>query len=143
MVRLILAAAVFLSLFLTGCATVFKGYYDEVSVVDYREGVTITNHNGERIIVHNKIKTNAVANPYIAAVKKVDTVSVGTVIYLDTSENQVLTISDGEREKIVTAHRRLGMGWLLLDTVLGVYPLIIDAYTGCWFRYDPVDLTLQ
>lgn len=143
MVRLTMAAIVILSLFLTGCATVFKGYYDEVSIIDYRDGVTITNQHGERIIVHNKIKTNAVANPYIAATKKVDTVSVGKVIYLDTSENQILTIKDGEREKIVTAYRRLGMGWLLLDTVLGVYPLIIDAYTGCWFRYDPIDLSLQ
>jgi hypothetical protein len=138
-----MTAIVMLSLFLTGCATVFKGYYDEVSVIDYQEGITITNHHGERIIVHDKIKSNAVANPYIAAMEKTDSVSIGKVIYLDTSENHVLTIRNGEREKIVTARRRLGIGWLLLDTVLGVYPLVIDSYTGCWFRYDPVDLTLQ
>lgn len=143
MKRLRFITPVLLSILLTGCATLIKGYYDEVTVHNYREGMTITNQYGEPIPLHNKISTNAVANPYAVAQKNVDTIHVGKFMLLATSEDHVLKINDNGREKIVTARRRVGIGWLLLDTVLGVYPMVIDAYTGCWHKFDPVDVSVQ
>jgi hypothetical protein len=143
MKRLSIMTPVLLSFFLTGCATLIKGYYDEVPVLNYHEGMTITNHYGERIVVHDKIRTNAVANPYAAAQKNVDTLIVGKIIMLATSENHVLKINDGVKEKTVTARRQVGLGWLFLDTVLGVYPMIVDAYTGCWHKFEHIDLAVQ
>jgi hypothetical protein len=105
--------------------------------------MTITNQFGEQIVVHDKIRTNAGANPYAAAQKEVDTLIVGKFIMLATSDNHLLKINAGGKGKTVTARRKVGLGWLFLDTVLGVYPMIIDAYTGCWHKFERLDLAVQ
>lgn len=31
---------------------------------------------------------------------------------------------------------KLGVGWVVLDIIVGVFPLIIDAVTGAWYNLD-------
>jgi hypothetical protein len=134
----------FVASLFTGCATVMKGYYDEVPVLNYSEGVMITNQYGARIPVVPKhiVKTNRSANPYDTAAEKTDTVGRDYVIYLDSSERQILTVNTPQKSKIIIPQRKIGIGWLVLDTVL-LYPLIIDAYTGAWHQFEKVDAAFE
>lgn len=138
----------FLFLFLfailfSGCATVFKGYYDEVEIINSPAGLTITNQHGVQIPVLSRTvtKTNRSGNPYESTVASVDTLGKDFYLLLDTSEKQILTLNYQGKEKIISPTRKIGIGWLLLSTALAVYPAFIDAYTGAWYYFEKVDVT--
>jgi hypothetical protein len=38
-------------------------------------------------------------------------------------------------ERLVRAERFVGSGWIVLDLILGVFPLIVDGGSGAWFEY--------
>ena len=43
---------------------------------------------------------------------------------------------EGYRTKTFTVTNHVGAGWVVLDVVLGLVPVIVDAATGSWYSLD-------
>ena len=52
------------------------------------------------------------------------------------SEHVVVFILDGHQETSCRLNRKVGAGWVILDVLLGVVPVIVDAATGSWHSLD-------
>lgn len=130
------------SLLVTGCATIIKGTRESVPLVNYTPGTVIRDQYGIEIPVFedNTIRTNRSANPYDRVVERVDTIGRVYFVQLDVTERPVLTVERGGRQSVVVPIREIGIGWIILDTVLGLYPAFIDASSGAWYHYTPITL---
>lgn len=137
---LLLISAV--TLLVTGCATVFKGTQESVPVLNYAPGTVIKDQYGIVVPVfeNNIIRSNRSANPYDRVAERVDTIGRDYFVILDVSERAVLTVERGGQQSVVVPIRHIGLGWIILDTVLGLYPAFIDASSGAWYTYTPITL---
>lgn len=110
-----------LTLWLTGCATLFKGSTQEV---------------------------NFNSNPAKAQVL-INGVSMGeTPCALRLEVNKTYTIeikAEGYKTKAFRVTNHVGAGWIVLDVLAGLVPVIIDAVTGDWYSLDQknVDAVLE
>ncbi len=43
---------------------------------------------------------------------------------------------DGFESKTVVLNNSIGAGWIVLDVIFGVIPIIVDAATGNWTGFD-------
>ncbi len=52
---------------------------------------------------------------------------------------------DGYKPKSVQINNKVGAGWVVLDIVLGLVPVVIDAATGAWYSLDQknIDAVLE
>ncbi len=101
-----------LSIFLNGCATLFKGSTEEVNVSSKPVGAEVY----------------------------VNGVLMGTTpVTLKLKSNKSYTIQfkkDGFLTKSVVLNNSIGTGWLILDVLGGLIPVIVDASTGNWYTLD-------
>lgn len=99
-----------LTLVLVGCGTLFNGKTSTISMS--------SNPVGAEVIV--------------------DGDRMGTTpISLDLSvkeEHRVVFRMDGYDEVTCILNRKVGTGWVILDILGGVIPIIIDAATGSWYE---------
>ena len=51
-------------------------------------------------------------------------------------EHTITFRKDGYKDKSYQVSRLAGMGWVILDILGGLAPLIVDAATGDWFMLD-------
>ncbi len=130
------------ALMATGCATIIKGSHESVPLVNYTPGTVIKDQYGIVIPVFedNNIRTNRSANPYDRVTEKIDTIGRDYFVMLDVTERPVLTVERDGLRTVVVPNRRIGIGWIILDTVLGLYPAFIDASSGAWYTYTPITL---
>ncbi len=130
------------ALMATGCATIIKGSHESVPLVNYTPGTVIKDQYGIVIPVFedNNIRTNRSANPYDRVTEKIDTIGRDYFVMLDVTERPVLTVERDGLRAVVVPNRRIGIGWIILDTVLGLYPAFIDASSGAWYTYTPITL---
>lgn len=130
------------TLLMTGCATIIKGSHESVPLVNYTPGTVIKDQYGIVIPVFedNNIRTNRSANPYDRVTEKIDTIGRDYFVMLDVTERPVLTVERDGLRAVVVPNRRIGIGWIILDTVLGLYPAFIDASSGAWYTYTPITL---
>jgi hypothetical protein len=95
-----------------GCATVFKGEYRTVRIKSEPDGAMVF-INGE---FHGR-----------------------TPVKLELRPSRPYTI-EFRKEGYETAVRRIkneiGVGWVILDVVLGVVPVLVDGLTGAWYDFD-------
>lgn len=97
---------------LSGCATLFNDKTPSVDVASNPEGAEVYvngNYVGE------------------------------TPVRVDLSVRKEHTITfrkDGFKEKTYQVSRSVGIGWVILDILGGLAPLIVDAATGDWFMLD-------
>jgi len=103
---------VFICLYLINCATIFKGRFNEVNF----------NSNPQRAQVW-------VNGKYMGE----------TPLSLKLEVNKTYTIEfrkEGYKSKVVNITNHIGAGWIILDVLGGLIPVIIDAATGAWYELD-------
>jgi hypothetical protein len=105
----------------TGCATLFSGGHDEISLSS--EPI------GAKVLVNgmNRGKT-----PIMLNLKK-------------GKEYQIEFVKEGFETRNLTLSYSLGAGWLILDILFGLIPIIVDVATGDWngFDYDAYKANLD
>jgi hypothetical protein len=97
---------------LSGCATIFKGSTDTV---------------------------NFASQPDKASVY-VNGINMGkSPISLELKSNKTYNIEfrlDGYESKNVMLNNSVGAGYIVLDILFGIFPVVIDAATGDWYSLD-------
>jgi len=114
-----------------GCATVFKGYESPVELYLVPDSLRVFTYYGEEVPIHEMEFTSN------------NVVRISKIIYLRSNQTHVLKLQKGEKQKIVSVYPKLSVGWLLLDMVMGGFPVFIDMYTGAWFHFDDVNAFIE
>lgn len=100
------------SLLFSGCATLFKGSTEEVNFTSEPDGA--------------KVYVNGML--------------LGTSpVQLELKSNKTYNIEfkkDGYETRSVILNNSVGAGWIVLDILGGVLPIIVDAATGDWYNLD-------
>ena len=127
----------FILLFLiSGCATVFKGYYDKVSLTNPPEDLKI--HTSENISMPLSFDRTVIS--FIGIDNKVERSETRKYyILLRSNQAHTLKLKSAEFEKTVVLYPKMGAGWLILDTVTGIIPIFFDMYTGCFNHFDDIN----
>jgi hypothetical protein len=63
----------------------------------------------------------------------------GTPFQLELKSNKTYTVEfrlDGFQSRTVLLNNSVGAGWIILDVLFGLIPVIIDAATGNWYQLD-------
>jgi len=55
---------------------------------------------------------------------------------LSIKENHTVTLRANGQEVTCIINRKVGAGWVVLDVLGGLVPIIIDAATGSWYELD-------
>ena len=108
-------------LYLTGCATLFKGTSEEVRFS--------SDPQRARIIVNG-----------------VDMGETPISFKLESKKTYVIEFKkEGYRSKTFNLSNHVGAGWIILDVICGLVPVIVDAATGAWYSLDQknVDAVLE
>ena len=110
----IISMLLILCLFLltSSCATVFKG---------------------------NSNKVNFNSNPQGAQIYVNGNYMGDTPIRIKLESNQNYNIEfkkEGYKTKTFNITNHVGVGWIVLDVILGLVPVIVDAATGSWYELD-------
>ncbi|MFH1863066.1 MAG: PEGA domain-containing protein [bacterium] len=107
-----LCLVVSLCILLSGCAAILKGPNDKVEFN--------SDPLGAQVFVNG--------------------VSMGvTPIKLELASKQTYTIEfkkDGYESKTYHITNDVGAGWIVLDVLCGLVPVVIDAATGSWYGLD-------
>ncbi|MEP7235086.1 MAG: hypothetical protein ABI778_07300 [Ignavibacteriota bacterium] len=122
-IRLIILSS-FLSLTLSGCATIFNGWTQNVPV-DIPQEVSIVDSNGVILPIKRKIILS-------------DTISY---IELKRKQDHLLTfrLKDKEIKQLLTSS--LDEWWIFPD-LFYFFPLFIDIATGAWFRFEGIKVSV-
>lgn len=100
------------SLILSSCATIFKGSTDDVNFS--------SEPTGAKVYVNGNL--------------------LGTTpVQLELKSKNSYTIEfkkEGYETKTVVLNNSVGAGWIVLDVLFGVVPIIVDAATGNWYELD-------
>jgi len=97
---------------LSGCATIFRGEHRDLSLASEPDGARVF-ING---VYYGK-----------------------TPLKLELRPNQPYTIEfrkDGFETEVRQIKNEIGVGWIVLDVVCGVIPVLVDALTGAWYDLD-------
>lgn len=49
-------------------------------------------------------------------------------------------VKPGYQKKVYNIGNHIGAGWIVLDVVLGVVPVVVDAVTGSWYSLDQTNI---
>jgi hypothetical protein len=107
-----LLSVVAICLLVGGCATIFKG---------------------------NSSKIELNSNPQGAQVLVNGTAMGETPIRLKLESKKTYSIEfrkEGFKTRIVNVQNHVGAGWIVLDVITGLIPVIVDAATGSWYGLD-------
>jgi hypothetical protein len=99
-------------LFMSGCATLFKG-------------------NTERVDMQ--------ASPVQADVYINGILMGKTPLQLKLQSKKEYAIefrAEGYQPRVYNISNKVGAGWVILDVILGLVPVIVDAATGAWYKLD-------
>jgi hypothetical protein len=99
-----------------GCATLFKGGSEKVSFG--------SNPDKAKVYVNGQYMGD-------------------TPVQLNLASKQNYTIEfrkDGYQSKAVIVNSNVGAGWVILDILGGLLPVVIDAATGSWMQLDQTNI---
>ena len=111
----------FLSIFLSSCATLFKGTSEEVRFGSEPQKAEV----------------------WINGVKMGET---PLSLKLESKKNyQIEFRKEGYKSVTRNITNHVGAGWIILDVIAGLVPVIVDAATGAWYSLDQknVDAVLE
>ncbi len=114
------------------CATIIHGYQKEVEIVNAPKDLSVETYEGVAIPVQRE--SLSFKEPYTGKEKA----TVTAKINLRAKENHILVLKYGGKKEIFELHGKIEPFMLVLDTVFGLYPAFVDAYTGNWYRYDDI-----
>lgn len=136
--RLVLIA--FVSLILSGCATVFSGYESELVIHNCPDSLRVFTSSGIELAksfdVKSKTPKRMDKNTYLFGA--IDSSSCS--VELRSNRDYVLVMHDGKKISRYPAYAKLNVWWFALDLACGGVPVIVDAITGDWNYYDPIYL---
>lgn len=118
--KLFVLSAVMVLVF-AGCATIFHGSTDTVNFTSDPAG----------------------------AVVMIDGVNMGkTPVMLELKSNKTYNIEyklEGHGSKNYIINNKVGGGWVILDILGGLLPVVVDAATGNWYQLstDRVNMVLE
>ena len=99
-------------LLMTGCATLFKG-------------------NTERVDTQSSpVRADVYVNGILMG---------RTPLQLKLASNKEYAIefrAEGYQPRVYHISNKVGAGWVVLDVILGLVPVIVDAVTGAWCKLD-------
>jgi hypothetical protein len=123
--------------FIIGCATILKGYEDEVIIHNAPEGLKVYTKDSIEIPITKVIKrvTNKDMQKDRSDIYKDIEVQE---ISLRSNMDQVLILKHEGKEKRIYIYPKINTGWFILDALL-VFPLGIDIYTGNWNSFDDIE----
>ena len=101
----------FLCFWLTSCATIFKGTKEEVRFDSKPVGAEV----------------------WIDGVKFGNTPAV---FQLESKKTYVIEFRMAGKTKSVRLTNHMQAGYLILDILTGLVPIIVDAATGAWYKLD-------
>lgn len=116
-----LTTAMILSLLITtSCAALFNGSRGKVQVNSSPAGAEIYVDGKYMGVTPKKIK-------------------------LDNEVGHTLVLKSGTQQATYTLESKLGAGWVVLDVLGGLIPVVVDAATGSWHSLKPnkVDQTFK
>lgn len=124
------------NLLFSGCATVMRGYEDEVELINAPQNITVYSKDGVEIPV-----SISIVKRYSDQSKKYEDKEV-KFIKLRRNKEHTLLLKDNDKERLVEVYPKIVGTWLLLDLITGVLPAFIDAYTGNWNSFQPINVNL-
>jgi hypothetical protein len=128
-----------------GCATVFKGYEDEVILTKAPKGLRVFTKDSVEIPVQTVLGKGAQAKKTIimGLVTLYDsTVVVETrKINLRSNTDHVLILKYQDKEKRLRVYPKISTSWFILDLLTGGF--FVDAYTGNWNCFDNIYATFN
>lgn len=104
---------------LTGCATIFKGTNSHLGMH--------SNPSGAEIFINGK---------YIGKTPLSLKLTSKTTYMVEFRKEGFKTITRNVTNKV-------GAGWVILDVLAGLVPVIIDAVTGSWYHLDEKNVDVQ
>ena len=120
----------------SGCATVMRGYEDEVELINAPENIMVYSKDGVEIPV-----SSSIVKRYSDQSKKYEDKEV-KFIKLRRNREHTLLLKDNDKESLVEVYPKIVGTWLLLDLITGVLPAFIDAYTGNWNSFQAINVNL-
>lgn len=134
----LLSVVFFTTLLFTGCATILRGYTQEIDVLNVQPGTKIT--------TADDIDVPLWARPsrkFNSQTKRFEDAGMQYYIILHRGGKQVLTVTADGKKKKVELYPYLSGGYVAVDILFVLIPAFIDSQTGCWNYYDaPLDLAL-
>ena len=97
---------------LSNCATIFKGEYRDVRINSEPDDT--------QVYINGEFQGR-------------------TPLKLELRPDESYTIEfrrKGYKTEIRQIKNKIGVGWIVLDVIFGVVPVLIDALTGAWYEFD-------
>jgi|WetSurMetagenome_2_1015567.scaffolds.fasta_scaffold1065926_1 hypothetical protein len=117
---------------LPGCATMLKGYYSNVELQNAPDSLHVFTADGVELEV-----TKAVS--HVRSDSRTWVEKPVSIVQIRSKYDPVLVLRYQGQEKRVQTFGKIGAGWLVLSTVCGFVPAAVDAVTGCWNTFEPID----
>ncbi len=136
-----LVSIIFLVFYLTGCATMIKGYESKIKIKNAPALKKITDQNNQNIPFKIDIHNESIKKLNME-LKKLETLGSVDTTYtfnLRSGKEYWLNLKTKGETKSIHIYPKISFGWALLDVITGVLPAFIDAYTGNWCHYDDIN----
>lgn len=104
---------------MSGCATLFKGTTENVSMES------------------SPVQADVFVNGQLMGKTPLQ-------LKLATKKEYVVEFrAEGYQPRTYHINNRVGAGWIILDVLGGLIPVIIDAATGAWYKFDQDNINAQ
>ena len=128
-----------------GCATVFKGYYDEVLLNNAPKGLRVFAKDSVELPVKIVLSKGTITKKAITQgmVYVYDSIVVveNRTINLRSNTDYMLILKYQDKEKRLRVFPKISTSWFVLDLLTCAFP--IDVYTGNWNSFDDIDASFQ
>ncbi len=97
---------------LSNCATIFKGEYRDVRINSEPDDT--------QVFVNGEFQGR-------------------TPLKLELRPDESYTIEfrrKGYKTEVRQIQNKIGVGWIVLDVIFGLVPVLVDALTGAWYEFD-------
>ncbi len=124
----------------SGCATVLKGYFDDVQLSQIPNGVKIFTKEGIELPI-TKTEIIKQVTYYSPGRGRYDSLVDRSkyTISLRSNTDHTLVIKTPEYERTIHLYPHISAGWFALDLVTLTF--WVDMYTGNWNHFHKIDLS--
>lgn len=131
-------------IFLSSCATTNRGYFQDVPLINSPEGLKIHTPEGVEIAIEpGETKTYTIFEVDKDTGKRKYKKKVHRQEYkirLKSQSEHVLIFEYNGQKKTIKVYGRISYNFLILDTLMGIFPIFIDAYTENWYNLPPIQV---
>ena len=125
----------FIVLAFGGCATILSGYEDRVDLVNAPDNIKVYSKDGVELPISSRTVKGYSTESHSFEVKKIKSIN------LRTNKEYVLRLKADDKEKLIEVYPKLSAGWFIFDLLTGSLPAFIDAYTGNWNSFSPINVS--